>query len=191
MTWRVLAGTNDTANENVTLPVANTQFGVMVYCNNSAGDWATLTDVSFSTAPSGIVLPEVLVMGFNETVGGLELLVSLSFHDDTGLSHYVLSHNASGAWANMTWRSLAGTDDVSTETLTLPAASTQFGVTVYCNNTSGDWATLTDISFDTATLAEAGGGLPIGILIGAGFGFIIAVPLLVQRSRRMNENGYM
>lgn len=143
------------------------------------------------------VLPEILIVGFNETVGGLDVIIDLSFHDDTGLSHYILSHNASGAWVNMTWTALAGTDDTSNENVTLPVANTQFGVIVYCNNTSGDWAALTDVSFDTAALAGAAGGvsgsgLPVGVMIGVGFGLVVFAPLVAAAFlKRRNENNYI
>jgi len=79
-------------------------------------------------------------VGYNTTLAGQPCLFSCKWQDDTGLSGYIFSWNASGAWQNDTWTTLSSNPDWANVTKTLPSTvGVVVGFRWYCNDTSNNW----------------------------------------------------
>jgi len=98
-----------------------------IYCTYTAGAAGDTTPPTYSN------------VGANTTQAGQPCLFYCLWTDDTGLSGYIFSWNASGSWQNDTWTSLTGTSAWANVTKTLPSSHVVVGYRWYCNDTSNNW----------------------------------------------------
>jgi len=155
--FTALAGTSDSALENITLPSSGTKVGVKYYVNDTDGNWAVNTLIIFPTAP--IDVPQVNYPAINEIVFNTTIAETIceiygAFSDAEGLSGYIFWNNATSApgGVNSSFTALTGVSNSTLEAVTLPVSGTQFGVAYYVNDTDGNWATDTLIIFPTAAV---------------------------------------
>jgi len=98
-----------------------------IYCTYTAG------------APGDTTPPTYSNVGTNTTQAGQPCLFHCLWTDDTELSGYIFSWNASGNWQNDTWTSLSGAEAWANVTKTLPSSHVVVGYRWYCNDTSNNW----------------------------------------------------
>lgn len=81
-----------------------------------------------------------------------------TLQDETALSHYIFSWNASGAWVNMTAVDMGGAVSYNASvTRTLPLnESLRIGAELYFNDTSDNWGSVTTT---LTTTGDTGGGM--------------------------------
>jgi len=107
--------------------------------------YCTYTAAAGDTTP-----PTYSDVGANTTQAGQPCLFYCLWTDDTGLSGFIFSWNASGSWQNDTWTSLT-TSAWANVTKTLPSSHVVVGYRWYCNDTSNNWNS-TPIQTLTVTL---------------------------------------
>jgi len=96
--------------------------------------YCTYTAEAEDTTP-----PTYSNVGTNTTLAGQPCMFHCKWTDDTGLSGFIFSWNASGAWENDTWTSLSGAEAWANVTKTLPSSHVVVGYRWYCNDTSNNW----------------------------------------------------
>ena len=112
--------------------------GYRWYANDSSNNWVAGAIQSLTTTDD--TLPYSSSEGANTTLANDPCLFYALMADETGLSGYIFSTNNTGAWANNTFASLAGTSAWANVTKTLNATGgLVIGYRWYFNDSSNNW----------------------------------------------------
>jgi len=120
-------------------------YSITINVKGETSDGKTITVVKNLniriTGPAQNKPPSYIVGYINTTIAGENVMFSLKWSDDYGLSGYIFSSNNSGIWENDSWTPLTGSSGWFNVTKILNSnVGSRVAWKIYANDTNNEWS---------------------------------------------------